>query len=135
MGRFARILGLCLNAGLSLIDALELAGQSAGRSMLRRDATRMVEQVRAGGQIKHVLATCDYIPPFTRRMLASGEEAGELTRMCDVVARHYERDASTLAKNVSTVIEPVLIVLIAAVVLTVALAIFLPMWDMVTLLG
>jgi hypothetical protein len=54
-------------------------------------------------------------------MLTSGEESAELTRMCNVIARHYERDTTTLTKNLSTVIEPVLIVLIAAVVLVVAL--------------
>jgi type II secretory pathway component PulF len=55
--------------------------------------------------------------------------------MCGVIARHYERDAASLTKNISTAIEPVLIVLIATVVLFVALAIFLPMWDMVKIMG
>jgi type II secretory pathway component PulF len=68
-------------------------------------------------------------------MLTSGEESAELTRMCAVIARHYERDTGTLTKNIATVIEPVLIVLIAGVVLMVALAIFLPMWNMVKLLS
>jgi type II secretory pathway component PulF len=66
-------------------------------------------------------------------MLTAGEQSAELPRMCGIVARHYERESSGLAKNISTVIEPVLIVAIACVVLVVALAIFLPMWDMVKL--
>jgi MSHA biogenesis protein MshG len=55
--------------------------------------------------------------------------------MCTVIARQYERDTATLTKNVSTVIEPLLIVLIGAAVLVVALAIFLPMWNMVKLMS
>jgi len=82
-----------------------------------------------------VLLVCHYLPGFAKRMLTSGEESAELTRMCSEIARHYERDTTALTKNLSTVIEPVLIVLIAGVVLVVALAIFLPMWNMVKLLS
>jgi hypothetical protein len=83
----------------------------------------------------HVLLVCHYLPGFAKRHAHSGEESAELTRMCSVIARHFERDTTRLTKNLSTVIEPVLIVLIAAVVLVVALAIFLPMWNMVKLLS
>jgi MSHA biogenesis protein MshG len=68
-------------------------------------------------------------------MLSAGEESAEITRMCTIVACQHERDAESLAKGLSTVIEPLLVVLIAGVVLLVALAIFLPMWNMVSILG
>jgi type II secretory pathway component PulF len=135
VARFARVFGLCLNSGLSLIDALQMAGRSSGRPMLMADVEKMVAQVRTGGRLSNVLLVCHYIPGFARRMLTSGEESAELTRMCNVIARHYERDTQGLTKNLSTVIEPVLIVLIAGVVLVVALAIFLPMWNLVKLLS
>jgi type II secretory pathway component PulF len=135
VARFARVFGLCLSSGLGLMEALTMAGKSSGRPMLMRDVERMVDQVRAGGRISAVLVACAYLPPFAKRMLTSGEESAELTKMCTVIARHYERDTASLTKNIATVIEPVLIVLIAAVVLVVALAIFLPMWNMVKLLS
>lgn len=135
VARFARVLGVCLNAGIGLIDAVHMAGQAASRPMLRRDADRIIEQVRAGGRLAAVLTVCTYLPPFARRLLAAGDESGELGRMCQVVARRYDRDAASLARNLITVIEPVLIVLIAAVVLMVALAVFVPMWDMVKVVG
>ena len=135
VARFARVFGLCLNSGLSLIDALSMAGKASARPMLMRDAERMIEQVKSGGRLSSVLLVCEYLPGFAKRMLTSGEESAELTRMCNVIARHYERDTAGLTKNLSTVIEPVLIVLIGMVVLVVALAIFLPMWNMVKLLS
>ena len=55
--------------------------------------------------------------------------------MCEIVARHYDREVAHLTKNVSTVVEPILIVGLAAIVLLFSLAIFLPMWDMGTLMG
>ena len=67
-------------------------------------------------------------------MIASGEEAAELPKMCRLVARHYEREVTYLTKNLATMIEPIAIIGLAAVVLIVALAIFLPMWNMGTLL-
>ncbi|MFN7020380.1 MAG: type II secretion system F family protein [Phycisphaerales bacterium] len=135
LARFSRVLGLSVSSGLGLIEALELAGRASGRARLRADAERMAQRVRIGGSLADALPSCGYATPFVRRMLAAGEKSGELPRMCGVVARHYERESSLLARSISTVIEPVLIVGIAGVVLVVALAIFMPMWDMVKLVG
>lgn len=135
LSRFARVLGLSLSSGLGLIDALLMSGRASGRPMLEADVRRLAEQVRVGGRLSDILPSCPYLPVFTRRLLAAGEQAGELPRMCSTIARQYERETSQLARNLGTVIEPVLVVLIAGVVLFVALAIFLPMWDMVKLMG
>ena len=78
---------------------------------------------------------CTYLPGFAKRLLAAGEEAAELSRMNEIVARHYDREVSHLTKNVATVIEPILIVGLAGIVLIIALAIFLPMWNMAALVG
>ena len=131
VSRFTRVMGLCLNSRLSLIDSFEHAGKACGRPMLDLDAQSMGEQVRRGSTMSQVVGSSVYLPPMARRMLLSGAETGELVKMCQVVAKQYERDAMVLTKNVTTVIEPVLIVLIAGVVLTVALAIFMPMWELI----
>jgi type II secretory pathway component PulF len=135
VARFTRILGLCLDAGIGLIGALEMAAGASGRPALRRDIDRLVAEVRRGGRLAAGLSRCPYIPAFTRRMLAAGEESSELPRMCAVAARHHERETTALTANICTVIEPVLVVMIALVVLAVALAIFQPMWDMVKIVG
>lgn len=135
LARFSRVLGLSLSSGLGLIESLELAGGASGRPMLRRDVDLLVQTVRQGGRLAEVLPQCHAMTPFARRMLIAGEQTAELPKMTTIVARHYERETSQLVRNLSTVIEPVLIVLIAGVVLVVALAIFLPMWDMVKLVG
>ncbi len=135
MSRFASIFALGLQSGLGLIECLDLAGRSTGRAMLMLDVERMIAQVRAGGRLSDVLSTCRYLTPFTKRMLVAGEQSAEIPRLCGVISRHYERETAHLAKNLSTVIEPVLIVAIAGVVLVIALAIFLPMWDMAKLVS
>lgn len=135
ISRFARIFGLSLSSGLGLIESLDLAGKSSGRPLLMRDVAKMLQQVRTGGRLTDVLNSCSYLSPFTKRMFAAGEQAAELPRMCGVVSQHYERETSHLTKNIGTIIEPILIVGIAGMVLVIALAIFLPMWDMVKLIG
>jgi type II secretory pathway component PulF len=135
VSRFAHVFGVTIRSGLSLIDALELSGRAAGRPLLLADVEQMRDQVRVGGRLSDVLATCRYLPAFTRRMLSAGEEAAELSRMCDIVARHYDREVSHLTRNAATVIEPILIVGLAAVLLVIALAIFLPLWDMAALIS
>ena len=134
VSRFAHVLGLSLQSGLGLIEALELSGRSSGRPLLESDARKMSDQVKNGGRLSEVLLTCKYLPGFARRMIASGEEAAELPKMCRLVARHYDREVMHLTKNLGTIIEPIAIVGLAGVVLVVALAIFLPMWNMGTLL-
>ncbi|GEM_PF-353412 len=135
VSRFCSVFSLSLSSGLGLIDSLDLAGKSAGRPLLVRDVNRMIAQVRSGGRLMDVLSVCAYLTPFTKRMLIAGEQSAEIPRMCTVVARHYDRETTHLTKNIATVIEPVLIVGIAVVVLVIALAIFLPMWDMAKIVG
>lgn len=135
ISRFSQILGLSLSAGVNLIDSLDMAGRASGQSGMRRDAERLVEQVKTGGRLSESLRRCTYLTPFTKRMLSAGEAAGELSKMCSVVARHYDRETKHLTKTAAQLIEPVLIVGIAGMVLVVALAIFLPMWNMVNLIG
>ncbi len=102
---------------------------------LIREANRMSLGIRAGDRLGDMLKQSNYMPPFARRMLTAGEESAELTKLCGVVARHYQRESAHLVKNAATVIEPVLIAVLTGVILVIALAIFLPMWDMVSLVG
>jgi MSHA biogenesis protein MshG len=135
LSRFTNVLGIALRSGLSLIDALELGGRASGRPLLQSDAEKLGEQINRGGRLSDAVMNCEYVPAFARRMLAAGEEAGELPRMCEIVARNYDREVVHLTRNVTAVIEPIMIVGLAAIVLLIALAIFLPMWNMAALIG
>jgi len=135
VSRFARVLGLCLSSGINLLDALEMAGKASGRAKLITDIEVVCNQVRSGGRIAAVMEHCKYLPPFARRMIASGDEAAELPRMCAVIAKQFERDSAVRCKRLATIIEPLLVVVVAGVVLVVALSVFLPMWNSMGLMG
>jgi len=69
IGRFVRVLGVTLRAGLGLIEGLQLAARASGRPMLLDDVERMIQQVRTGGRLRDALEDARYFTPFTRRML------------------------------------------------------------------
>ena len=135
VSRFAHLFGVTLQSGLGLIEALELSGTASGRPLLQADVQKMRDQVKQGGRLADVMLACAYLPGFARRMIAAGEEAAEMPKMCEIVARHYDSEVGHLTKNLPTILEPIMIVGLAGVFLVVALAIFLPMWEMGTLMG
>lgn len=135
VSRFASVLGISLRSGIGLIDALSMAGRASGRPLLMSDTERMVAQVRSGGRLRDVVRDCDYLPGFVKQLISAGEESGEIPRLCGVIAQHFSRETKHLTKNLATVIEPILIAGLTGVVLIIALAVFLPMWDMVKIVG
>jgi type II secretory pathway component PulF len=135
ISRFTRVLGIALRSGISLIDALDMAGRASGRPRLQVESEKLRDQVNTGGRLSDVIVTCQYFPSFCQRLIAAGEEAAELPRMCEIAAKNYDREVQHLTKNVTTVIEPILIAGLAGIVLVIALAIFLPMWNMAALLN
>jgi type II secretory pathway component PulF len=132
-GRFARVLCIGLQSGLDVIEAVQMGGRATGRPVFINDCAEMVERLRGGESLSDVLRATRYLPSFARRMMGAGKDASDLARSCDVVARHYDREASHLTKNINTIIEPIMTVAMAGIVLLVALSVFLPMWGMVRL--
>lgn len=135
VARFSRVFSVSLSAGLGLLDSIEMGRRASGRAALNHDATVLGNRIRAGQQLADGLADATYLPAFAKRMFIAGEQSGELVRLSGVVAKHYERETMHKIKALTTVIEPVLVVTIAVVVLMIALAIFLPMWNMVQLMS
>lgn len=128
--RFARVFGLSLGAGVDMVQSLEMAGRSTGRPLFVTETKGMADRVRKGDAVASVMHESDTLPGFARRMMAAGKDSTELSRACTIVARHYDRQSDHLMKNIGTLIEPVMTVLMAAVVLVIALSVFLPMWQM-----
>jgi type II secretory pathway component PulF len=132
-GRFARVVCIGLQSGLDVIEAIQMGGRATGRPVFINECTAMVERLKGGERLADVLRATRYLPSFARRMIGAGKDATDLARSCDIVARHYDREASHLTKNVNTIVEPLMTVAMAGIVLLIALSVFLPMWGMVRL--
>lgn len=129
--RFTRVLSICMGAGLDLIEAIDIGGRATGRPLFALECAEMVARLRGGEALSHVVKDSIFLPGFAKRMLGAGKDASELADAADVVAKHYDREASHITKNVNTIVEPLITVAMAGIVLLVALSVFLPMWQMI----
>lgn len=130
-----QMLGLFTGAGVAMLEGLRTIARTSMNSKLQDDLLKVCDGISAGETLTDSLHAADCFPLSARQMLANGEAAGTLERSCVTVTKQYRKDLSYLTKNLSTLIEPLLTVLLACVVLFVALAAFLPMWDLVKIVG
>lgn len=128
--RFVRVMGIGLSSGLDIIDSIQISGRATGRPLFAAECEFMSERLRSGEKLESVIRSSRYLPSFAKRILGAGKDSQEMSKACDIVAVHYEREASHLSKNINTIIEPVMTFALAAIVLMVALSVFLPMWQM-----
>jgi MSHA biogenesis protein MshG len=135
LARVTRSLAICLSAGIpgaagarhDRAHHRQRLRQRGHAAPARHGGARRLHQPRGGSG--------DLFPPLVIQMIAVGEETGELPSLLGEVAEHYRRDVDYQLKNLSAVIEPVLIVAVGGVVLVLALGVFLPMWDMYAKVG
>jgi MSHA biogenesis protein MshG len=96
---------------------------------------RLRDAVERGESLSRAAAAANIFPPLVLQMVAVGEETGELTRLLEEVAGFYQREVDFRLRNLTSLIEPLLIVVVGALVLILALAVFLPMWNMIGKVG
>ncbi len=131
--RFSRVLSIGLDSGIEAIEAISIAGRSTGRPLFRQESDSICDRMRSGESLEAVLQTSQRIPSFARRLLGAGKDSSELSAAGRIISRHYDRIADHLAKNINTIVEPMITIAIAGIVLIVALSVFLPMWQMVSI--
>jgi MSHA biogenesis protein MshG len=135
LSRMSRSLSISLEAGLPMIQALGLIARSAGNEYLAERMLRVRDAVERGEALSRACHLAGVFPPLVVQMMEVGEETGELTRLLDEVASFYQREVEHRLKNLSAVIEPLLIIGVGGMVLVLALGVFLPMWDMIAKVG
>lgn len=128
--RLSHILGTLLTSGVPLIKSLEVVAEVLGNRVLVsavRDASRQVSQ---GGSLAQAFRTSGVFPPLLPRVIAIGEQSGELSEMLTGVAETYEEEVSRSVQALTSIMEPMLILVMAAVVLFVVIAILLPIFEL-----
>ena len=130
LARVTRSLAICLSAGIPALQAFATIARTTGNDYISERILRLRDTVERGESISRAAAAGALFPPLVIQMIAVGEETGELSELLGEVAEHYRRDVDYQLKNLSAVIEPLLIVAVGGVVCVLALGVFLPMWDM-----
>ncbi|MBL4810623.1 MAG: type II secretion system F family protein [Phycisphaerales bacterium] len=131
--RFSSVLSIGLESGIEVIEAIEIAGMSTGRPVFQRECNTMCIEMRNGGSLEDVINNSKSLPNFARRLIGSGKDSQELGKAGRIIARHYNRTADHLTKSINTIIEPMITIAMAGIVLLIALSVFLPMWQMISI--
>ncbi|MBI3088235.1 MAG: type II secretion system F family protein [Candidatus Omnitrophica bacterium] len=130
IARFVRGLGLMVGQGVPLLQALPVAGGAVSSHALRRAVGELEEAVREGGALSGALSATKQFPPFVSSLAAVGEESGTLAAALLNIASTYDRDTDRLLKLAVTLLEPLLIVGVGALVMVIVVSMLLPVFEL-----
>jgi type II secretory pathway component PulF len=130
VSRFIRVLSALLAAGIPVVQALEIGRGVLGNKVVEDEVDRMRDGVIEGQGLSGPIRGSKVFPPLVVEMIGVGEETGALDKMLARGALYLDRDVDYALKNVSTALEPILLVVMGGVVLFTALAVFLPLWNL-----
>ena len=130
LGRFTRTFAMMYRAGVPLLQTLSINSASVGNRYIGRAILSMREGVERGEALTRTATASGLFTPLVLQMMAVGEEAGALDDLFVEVADFYEQEVDYDLKQLADAIEPILIVGMGAMVLVLALGVFLPMWDL-----
>lgn len=130
LARFARSFSMALSSGLPVIQAFSVVSQVVDNAYIAAKLEDMRRGVERGESILQTAAAARVFTPIVLQMIAVGEESGSIDELLLEIAEMYEREVDYELDNLSARIEPLLIVCLGAMVLVMALGIFLPIWDL-----
>ncbi len=133
--RFSRTLSIMAASSVPILDALRIAAQVLTNLPMQSAVEEAATLVREGSSLHGALEKTGYFPPMTLSLLASGESSGNLEGMLDRSAEIQDREVEALVSTILGLFEPLLILFMGGVILTIVLAILLPIFDLNQLVG
>jgi type IV pilus assembly protein PilC len=132
VARFTRTLGTLLQSGVSLLVALDVVKRTIGNSMMVERLNSVQINVKEGMSLSKTLNSAGIFNNMVVQMVATGEESGSLDSMLEKVADFYENDVDDMVNNLSSLLEPFIIVFLGVVVAFIAASIMLPLFDIIS---
>jgi type IV pilus assembly protein PilC len=131
MTRFSRTFGVMLGAGVPIIESLNISRDIVGNVCIAEVLESVIDSVREGGDMGTPFAKSPLIPPMIANMIPVGEVTGTIEKILIKIADFYEREVDYLIRNLSSILEPVMILFMGVIVGFIALSLVLPMYDMI----
>jgi type IV pilus assembly protein PilC len=135
MARLLRTLATLVAAGVDIIKALEIAGSTAGNWLVEQALTEARIKVQEGVPIAEPLTNDPLFPPMVSQMVKIGEETGELEKMLSKIADFYEDEVDSAIQSLTSIIEPIMMIGVGMMVGVIIIAMYLPMFKMMQLIG
>jgi MSHA biogenesis protein MshG len=135
LAQISRSFALTIDSGVPIIQGLGMIARAASNDYMTERVLALRDGVERGESLYRTAQTADLFTPLALQMIAVGEETGALGEMLTEVADFYEREVDHDLHNLSSALEPLLIVAVGVMVLILALGVFLPLWDMASVAG
>ena len=134
VARFTRTLGTLVAAGVPILEGLRITARSAGNRVVERAVMEARQTVTAGRTLSDPLATAGVFPPMVVHMIRVGESTGSLDEMLTKIADFYDDEVDTAVSTLMSLLEPAMIVFLGVIIGALVVAMYLPIFRMVTLI-
>jgi type IV pilus assembly protein PilC len=131
ISRFSRTLGTLVTSGVPILQALNITRETAGNTVVADAVTKVHDAVKEGESIVAPLEASGVFPPMVISMVDVGEETGQLPEMLLKIAEVYDDEVDNAVEGLTSLLEPIMIVLLALIVGTIVIALFMPLIDII----
>jgi type IV pilus assembly protein PilC len=129
VARWSRTLASLTSAGVPLLQALEITGKTGGNVAIEESMDGVIASVKRGGTIAAPLAQAPIFPAMVTNMVGVGEETGALDSMLDRIAEFYEEQVEASVKALTSILEPIMIIVIGGIVGFIVISMYLPLFE------
>jgi type IV pilus assembly protein PilC len=133
VARFTRTLGTLISSGVPILEGLLITARSSGNRVVERAVLQARQHVTAGGTLAEPLKTTPVFPPMVVHMISVGENTGALDAMLGKIADFYDDEVDAAVTALTSLLEPIMIVFLGVVVGGIVVAMYLPIFKLVTL--
>jgi type IV pilus assembly protein PilC len=135
VAKFTRTLGTLISSGVAILDGLDITARTAGNKVVEHAVMRTRASISEGKTIAEPLKDSGVFPPMVVQMIAVGEQTGALDAMLGKIADFYDEEVDTAVANLTALLEPMLMVFLGVVIGGVVVAMYLPIFKLVTVVG
>jgi type II secretory pathway component PulF len=135
VSQFTRVLSLLLKSGLSIVKSLELTAASLNNTIFREAVLECRSEVEKGVSLAIPIARSNTFPLIIGHMIAVGEESGELDKVLEKMAEYYGEEVNVATSNLTALMEPLMLLLMGGVIAFIALAVYMPMFNLSGVVG
>ena len=133
VARFSRTLGTLITSGVPILQAIEITGKAAGNAVIEKAMVEVQASVKEGQSITAPLQKVSVFPAMVTQMISVGEETGSIDAMLSKIADFYEDEVNASVKSLTSILEPILMLGVGAIVGTVVISMYLPIFNMMNI--
>jgi len=135
VARFTRTLGTLVSSGVPIIDSMEIVAKTSGNAVVEEAIMGAISSIKGGESISKPLGDADVFPPMVIQMIAVGEQTGALDAMLAKIADFYDEEVDTAVASLTSLMEPLIMVFLGAIIGGVVVAMYLPIFKLAATIG